>query len=42
MKRIVAQSGGDTDTLRDYVYADWDELKVFARHFGRRVKMAAA
>ena len=42
MKRIVAKAGGDTDTSRDYVYTDWEELKVFARHFGRRVQIAAA
>lgn len=42
MKRIVAKAGGDTDTSRDYVYTDWDELKVFARHFGRRVQITAA
>ena len=41
MKRIVAKAGGDTDTSRDYVYTDWDDLRAFAREFGRRVTAAA-
>jgi menaquinone-dependent protoporphyrinogen oxidase len=42
MKRIVAKAGGDTDTSRDYVYTDWDEVKTFASEFGRRLTSAAA
>ena len=42
IKRIVAKAGGDTDTSRDYVYTDWDDLKAFAMAFGRRVTTAAA
>jgi menaquinone-dependent protoporphyrinogen oxidase len=42
MKRIVAKAGGDTDTSRDYVYTDWDDLKAFAGDFGRRLTAAAA
>lgn len=42
MKRIVAKAGGDTDTSRDYVYTDWDDVKAFAAEFGRRFTAAAA
>jgi menaquinone-dependent protoporphyrinogen oxidase len=42
MKRIAASGGGDTDTSRDYVYTDWEDLKLFAVEFGRRLKAAAA
>jgi menaquinone-dependent protoporphyrinogen oxidase len=42
MKRIAAKAGGDTDTSRDYVYTDWNEVKAFAVDFGRRVRGAAA
>lgn len=42
MKRLVAKAGGDTDTSRDYVYTDWDDVKAFARDFGRRLGAAAA
>jgi menaquinone-dependent protoporphyrinogen oxidase len=42
MKRIVAKAGGDTDTSRDYVYTDWEDVKAFARDFGRRLPAAAA
>ena len=41
MKRIVAKAGGDTDTSRDYDYTDWNDVKEFARTFGRRVAVAA-
>jgi menaquinone-dependent protoporphyrinogen oxidase len=41
MKRIVAKAGGDTDTSRDYVYTDWDDLRAFAGEFARRVSAAA-
>jgi len=37
MRRIVAKAGGDTDTTRDYEYTDWDDLRAFARAFGRRL-----
>ena len=33
MKRIVAKSGGDTDTSRDYEYTDWEDLKAFTHEF---------
>jgi len=42
MKRIVAKGGGETDTSRDYDYTDWDDVREFARSFGRRVTAAAA
>lgn len=42
MKWIVGRSGGDTDTSRDYVYTDWEDVKTFATEFGRRLKAAAA
>ena len=42
MRRIVAKAGGDTDTSRDYVYTDWDDVKAFAKDFGRRLMAAAA
>lgn len=42
MTRIVASHGGDTDTSRDYVYTDWEDLKAFAGEFGRRVLTHAA
>ena len=37
MRRIVAKVGGDTDTTRDFVYTDWEDLGAFARTFGRRL-----
>ena len=36
MRRIAAKAGGDTDTTRDFEYTDWDDLRAFARTFGRR------
>ena len=42
MKRIVASAGGDTDTSRDYEYTDWNDLRMFAAEFGRRVFTASA
>jgi len=37
MRRIVAKAGGDTDATRDFEYTDWDDLRAFARTFGRRL-----
>jgi len=34
MKRITAKAGGDTDTSRNYVYTDWNDLRAFAAQFG--------
>src|SRR5690606_32628754 len=37
MKSVMKKAGGDIDTKRDYVYTDWDRLRVsvneFASHF---------
>jgi menaquinone-dependent protoporphyrinogen oxidase len=41
MKRIVARSGGATDTSKDYDYTDWADLRAFANEFRRRVSAAA-
>lgn len=42
MRRIVAKAHGDTDISRDYDYTDWDDVRAFAREFGRRLEPAAA
>jgi menaquinone-dependent protoporphyrinogen oxidase len=42
VKPLIGEAGGATDTSRDYVYTDWDDLKSFSREFGRRVTTAAA
>jgi menaquinone-dependent protoporphyrinogen oxidase len=41
MKRIVARSGGATDTSKDYDYTDWADLRAFANEFRRRIPAAA-
>jgi menaquinone-dependent protoporphyrinogen oxidase len=41
MKRMAAKAGGDTDTSRDYVYTDWNDLRAFADEFRRRLPAAA-
>ena len=41
MKRIVARSGGATDTSKDYDYTDWADLRAFANEFRRRIAVAA-
>jgi menaquinone-dependent protoporphyrinogen oxidase len=41
MKRIAASQGGDTDTTRDYVYTDWQDVKRFAEEFRRHIRAAA-
>jgi menaquinone-dependent protoporphyrinogen oxidase len=35
MKRIVRKAGGDTDTSRDHVYTDWNDLRAFAVQFAQ-------
>ncbi|WP_458207768.1 menaquinone-dependent protoporphyrinogen IX dehydrogenase [Haladaptatus sp. NG-SE-30] len=35
MKQIAKQTGGGTDTSRDYEYTDWDEVEGFASAFAR-------
>jgi menaquinone-dependent protoporphyrinogen oxidase len=42
MKHIVAKAGGETDTSKDYVYTDWNDLRAFADEFRRRLETAAA
>jgi menaquinone-dependent protoporphyrinogen oxidase len=42
MRRIVAKAGGDTDTTRDFEYTDWEDLRAFARTFGRNLTKVAA
>jgi menaquinone-dependent protoporphyrinogen oxidase len=38
MKRIVRDKPGmSTDTSRDYVYTDWDQIKRFAEDFAERL-----
>ena len=41
MKRIAAKAGGDTDTTRDYVYTDWQDLRRFTEEFGSLVARRA-
>jgi menaquinone-dependent protoporphyrinogen oxidase len=36
MRRISAASGGETDTSRDYVYTDWDDVRRFALELAGR------
>ena len=33
MKRINQKYGGDTDTSKDFIYTNWDEVKSFADEF---------
>jgi menaquinone-dependent protoporphyrinogen oxidase len=35
MRRIVAKTGGATDTSRDYEYTDWNDVRAFGREFLR-------
>lgn len=34
LSSISKREGGDTDTSRDFVYTDWDEVERFASDFG--------
>lgn len=36
MRRITRNAGVETDPSRDYVYTDWDDLRLFAVGFQRR------
>lgn len=42
VKQLIGKSSGLADTSRDYVTTDWDDVKAFAREFGRRFTTAAA
>jgi menaquinone-dependent protoporphyrinogen oxidase len=37
MKRISAKAGGETDTSRNWVYTDWNDVGVFAAQFATLV-----
>ena len=37
MKRISAKAGGETDTSRNWVYTDWNDVRVFAEQFATLV-----
>ncbi len=39
IRRIVAKSGGDTDTSRDVEYTNWDDLREFVRGFSKRLTL---
>jgi menaquinone-dependent protoporphyrinogen oxidase len=36
MRRITRKAGVETDPSRDYIYTDWDDLRLFAEGFLRR------
>ncbi|HUL50479.1 MAG TPA: flavodoxin domain-containing protein [Gemmatimonadales bacterium] len=42
MKHLVAKAGGDTDTSRDYVYTDWEDLRRFTLRFARTQERSPA
>lgn len=42
IKRIVAKSGGDTDTSHDVEYTDWKDLRECTRRFFRLMSEAPA
>lgn len=42
MRRITRKAGVETDPSRDYVYTDWDDLRLFAEGFLRRPAVRAA
>jgi menaquinone-dependent protoporphyrinogen oxidase len=42
MKRIALQSGGGTDTTRDYDYTDWKSLDDFVDEFTRSIPVHEA
>ena len=33
MKRLVAKAGGNTDASRNWVYTDWNDVRLFAEQF---------
>jgi menaquinone-dependent protoporphyrinogen oxidase len=37
MRRITRKAGMETDPTRDYEYTDWEDLRLFAAGFLRRV-----
>ena len=36
MRRITRKAGVETDPTRDYIYTDWDDLRLFSEGFLRR------
>ena len=42
MKRIAKESGGDTDTSRDYEYTDWAALDRFVEEFAAEIRSEVA
>jgi menaquinone-dependent protoporphyrinogen oxidase len=38
MKWITAKAGGNTDTSRNWVYTDWDDVRAFAEQFATIVR----
>ncbi len=41
MRRMTRTAGGDTDTHRDYVYTDWNDILVFAQQIDSMIKLGA-
>jgi len=37
LKRITAKAGGDTDTSRNWIYTNWNDVRVFAEQFATLV-----
>ena len=37
IRAVARKAGGDTDTTRDFVYTDWNDVRAFAEGFGRCV-----
>jgi menaquinone-dependent protoporphyrinogen oxidase len=42
MHRITRKAGVETDPTLDYIYTDWDDLRLFAEGFLRRPAVRAA
>lgn len=42
MRRIAAKTGGGTDTSRDYVYTDWEDVRAFASSFADAIVKRSA
>jgi menaquinone-dependent protoporphyrinogen IX oxidase len=38
---MTRTAGGDTDTHRDYVYTDWNDILVFAQQIDSMIKLGA-
>ena len=42
MRRMTRKAGVETDPTRDYVYTDWEDLRLFGEGFLRRAAVRAA